>query len=404
LPPDRAAGGSARRAVAAFGLTSFFSDLAHEAVTSVLPLIVLTLGGAPALALGVIEGVSDAASALCKLAGGRLADRLRRLKPATVGGYLVTGIAVPAIGLATSWWQVLGLRTLGWCGRGLRNPMRDTLLVRSIPAEVRGRAFGIERAMDQCGAVLAPLVVILLLRSHLTVDGIVLWSLVPGLLAALAMAVLVREPRRDSQPVHDASGLVALAALPSSFRRLLVALLVFGSGDFAKTLLVFWAVGESVEIASVATYTRPILLYAGFNAVTVVAALAGGHLSDRLGRRPVLLAGYACGVASALVPVALPASTASAILALGLAGLQVGIEDSVERAWAADLAPEGKRGRAFGWVHAVNGVGDLVASALVGGLWALAGPRFAFGAAAALMAAGVLLMARFRPVAADRRP
>jgi MFS family permease len=364
-------------------------------VTSVLPLLVLAFGGVPALALGLIEGVSDAAAAFCKLAGGSLADRLRRLKPATVGGYVLTGVAIPAIGLATAWWHVLVLRAAGWCGRGFRNPMRDTLLVRSVPAESRGRAFGVERAMDQCGAVLAPLIVIVFLREHVPVDRIILWAIVPGLLAAVAMAVLVRERPRE-KPADDVGSrrVPALASLPPAFRRFLLALLVFGSGDFAKTLLVLWAVGEAISITPDSGYTTPILLYAGFNAVTVVAALAGGRLSDHLGRRPVLVTGYAVGVLAALVPVVLTASVPAAALALGLSGVLVGVEESVERAWAADLAPEGKRGRAFGWVHAVNGIGDLIASALVGGLWAAAGARVAFGAAALLMIAGALLMGR----------
>ena len=149
---------------------------------------------------------------------------------------------------------------------------------------------------------------------------------------------------------------------------------MFGSGDFAKTLLVLWAIGTSVEVGHAAGYAVPILLYAGFNVVTVVAALAGGRLSDSLGRKRVLTFGYAVGAAAAVVPVVVPASIPAAAVALGLSGILVGIEEAVERAWAADLAPEGRHGRAFGWVHAVNGVGDLVASVLVGGLWALVGP------------------------------
>jgi MFS family permease len=391
-PRERA---ESRRAVLAFGATSFFSDLAHEAVTSVLPLLVLALGGAPTLALGLIEGVSDAAAAFCKLFGGRLADRLPRLKPATVGGYVVTGVAIPAIGFAASWWQIMVLRTVGWCGRGLRNPLRDTLLVRSVPAHARGRAFGVERAMDQCGAVLAPLVVILLLQNRMSVDRIVLWALVPGLLAAVAMLVLVRERPREPARADGGTGRIpALATLPPTFRRFLLALFVFGSGDFAKTLLVLWALGQGVSISADSGYTTPILLYAGFNAVTVGAALVGGRLSDRIGRRRVLVAGYAAGVLGALVPVVAPASIAAASVALALSGVLVGVEESVERAWAADLSVEGKRGRAFGWVHAINGLGDLIASGLVGGLWYAAGAPVAFGAAALLMAAGTALVSR----------
>jgi MFS family permease len=384
-----------RRAVFAFGVTSFFSDLAHEAVTAVLPLLVLMLGGAPALALGLIEGVSDALSAFCKLAGGQLADRLRRLKPATIAGYAATGVAMPAIGLAAAWWHVLLLRTLAWCGRGFRSPIRDALFTRSVPAARRGRAIGVERAMDQAGAVAAPLLVILLLREGVSVPNVVLLSIIPGLLAVLTLLALVREEPRAPARARE-PGVPDLGTLPGSFRRLLVALLVFGSGDFAKTLLVLWALGENARITESAALTGAILLYAGFNAVTIVSALFGGRLSDRFGRRRVLVVGYAAGVAAAAVPVFLDPSFAAGAVALAFAGVVVGIEESVERAWAADLAPEGRRGRAFGWIHATNGVGDMIASGLVGGIWALAGPSVAFGAAAGLMAAGTLLITRVR--------
>jgi MFS family permease len=357
-------------------------------------MLVFALGGAPALALGLIEGVSDAAAAFCKLAGGRLADRLGRLKPATAAGYVVTGVAIPAIGLATAWWQMLVLRTIGWCGRGLRNPMRDTLLVRSIPEGDRGRAFGVERAMDQAGAVLAPLIVIAMLRAGVSVQRVVLWAIVPGLLAALALIVLVREragPGSGSAAPAPDSG-----PATATFRKFLTALFVFGAGDFAKTLLVLWAFGQSLAIGAGSGYAAPILLYAGFNAVTVVAALAGGRASDAVGRKPVLVFGYAIGALAAAVPVFVPASLGAGAAALALSGILVGIEEAVERAWAADLAPQGRHGRAFGRVHAVNGVGDLVASVLVGGLWEAAGPPVAFGAAAVLMAAGTLMIARIR--------
>jgi MFS family permease len=172
-----------------------------------------------------------------------------------------------------------------------------------------------------------------------------------------------------------------------------VVLAVFGSGDFAKTLLVLWAVGESVALGASGGVTTAILLYAGFNATTVLAALAGGRLSDHFGRGPLLTAGYAAGACAALCPVLVPPSIAAGALALVLSGILVGIEETVERAWAADLAPEGRRGRAFGYVHAVNGVGDMIASVLVGAIWAAAGPGIAFASAAVLMAAGSILAA-----------
>jgi MFS family permease len=196
--------------------------------------------------------------------------------------------------------------------------------------------------------------------------------------------------------------LPAVQSLPKSFKRFLAALFVFGSGDFAKNLLVLWAIGTTVSIATRGSVTLAILLYAGFNLVTVVAALVGGRLSDHFGRKRVLLFGYACGVIGGACPVVFAPSALTGAIALGLSGVLVGIEEAVERAWAADLAPEGKRGRAFGYVHTLNGVGDFVASALIGGLWAAFGARIAFGVAAVLMAVGALLLARLPEGAAPR--
>ncbi len=400
-PKTPSGGRGGRRAVLAFGLTSFFSDLAHEAASAILPVFLAGLG-APPLGLGLVEGTSDAASAFVKLKAGRIADSLRRLKPATAAGYLLTGFAIPAIAAATAWWHVLVLRTAAWMGRGFRSPLRDTLLVRAVPEDRRGAAFGLERAMDQTGALLAPLAVVALAALGLHESRILILTLIPGLLAPLCLGLLVRESPRPAAAAAPTGAAPAISPPAGDLRRLLEALLVFGSGDFAKTLLVLWSLGDQAAFDA-ATLTTGAFLYAGFNGVTVVAAAAGGRLSDTLGRRPVLLFGYVAGTAAAVVPVLCPPSLAAGAIALLLSGILVGIEESVERAWASDLVPGGRRGRAFGLVHATNGIGDLIASALVGILWTAIGPRPAFGVAALLMAAGCVLTARLRSAPAFSR-
>lgn len=394
-----------RRVVAGFGLVSLFSDLAHEAFTAVLPLFLATLG-APPIALGLVEGASDAGATLCKLWAGSVADRARRLKPLAVAGYVVTALAVPSMAWARVWTAVLGLRVLAWLGRGFRSPLRDTLLAATVSAERRGAAFGLERAMDQVGAVLAPVAVLLLVQAGTDIPGIVKLTVVPGVLSALAFLLLVPERRREGDRAEggkeeEAAPSPAAGSSPevseeTPLRRLLVALGVFGSGDFAKTLLVLWALGPRALEGGVTagTITAGVTLYMVFNAVTVGAAWLGGRLSDSIGRQKVLLFGYLCGTAGAAVPAVLEASVAAAVAALALSGVLVGIEEAVERAWAVDLAGRGRRGRALGLVHAVNGVGDLLASALVGGVWTWVGPRPAFALAAGLMLAGTVLTAR----------
>jgi len=374
--------------VKAWGVASFFSDLSHEAVTSVMPALLIGLGAGP-VSLGVIEGLSDALASVAKFLGGKSADTFRRLKPWVVGGYLLTSLAMPAVAWAKSWGWVLGLRGVAWIGRGFRSPMRDTLLVRTIPAGLEGRAFGLERAMDQCGALLAPLLAAALLFWGWSVHRIVALTLLPGLLCVLVVAFFVKEHPR---PRRRSGGAVE-APVSKVFRHYLLALGVFGSGDFAKILLVLWALGpDASEGAPLVTFGRAALLYAFFNLVTVVSAYLGGLLSDSRGRKPILVVAYGVGALGALVPVLASPGWVTGAFALFLSGCLVGAEESVERAWASDLAGD-RHGHAFGWMHTINGLGDLIASATVGWLWETTSPQIAFGAAASLMGLGALLTA-----------
>jgi sugar phosphate permease len=222
------------RAVVGFGIASFLSDMGHEAATAALPALLLTLG-APAAALGIIEGVADGLSSFAKLGGGWLADRPRLRKLIAVGGYLVTGIASGVYALATAWPHVLAARSAGWLARGVRGPARDTMLADSVAEELRGRAFGFHRAMDTLGAVVGPALAALLI-SQLPTRDVFLWALVPGVLAAVAFAGLVR---RDDRPTPSPQPFWrSIASLPPRFRRFLVAVFLFGLGDFARMLLI----------------------------------------------------------------------------------------------------------------------------------------------------------------------
>ncbi len=380
--------------VRAWGAVSLFSDLSHEGFTSLLPAFLVSIGASP-IALGVIEGASDALSAVAKLWGGRIADRARRLKHTTLLGYLLTTLAIPCIALARSWPFIAVLKTVGWIGRGFRSPLRDTLLVRAVHPGARGRAFGLERALDQTGAAIAPIAVFLLVSLSLDLRTIIALSVLPGIVAVSLLGAFVREHPRPFAREAPGSG-SAPQPLGAPMKRFLAAVALFGCGDFAKTLLVLWALGATAGSIDPTVVGAGVLLYGWFNLVTVGAAWGGGRLSDRVGRRPVLVASYLVGAAGAAVPVLSAPGWVAGAVAVGLSGLLVGAEESVERAWAADLAG-GRHGRAFGLLHTINGVGDLVASAGVGMLWAWKGPAVAFGAAAALMTAGALLTTTIRP-------
>jgi len=244
--------------------------------------------------------------------------------------------------------------------------------------------------MDQVGAVLAPMAVLLLVACSVGLRTIVALSLLPGLVAITLLLVFVREHGRSSTPDQAPVPPGERVPIGRPMRRLLTAVAVFGCGDFAKTLLVLWALGPAGGLLTPTALGTGVVLYALFNIVTVGSAYMAGRLSDNVGRKPVLGASYLIGAAGAAVPVLLPAGLGAGALALALSGVMVGAEESVERAWAADLAGR-LPGRAFGLLHSINGLADLAASAGVGLVWTLAGPEAAFGAAALLMAAGACL-------------
>src|ERR1700734_3741148 len=177
------------RGVLGIGLASLCSDWGHEAATAILPAFLASLR-APAFALGVIEGVSDGLSSFAKLAGGWIADHPKWRKPTGILGYFATGFSTFAYAFAHSWPAVLIMRALGWTGRGSRGPSRDTLLADAVAPDQQGRAFGFERAMDTLGAVLGPLCATALI-GLIGARGVLKWTLVPGLAAAVAFAFLV---------------------------------------------------------------------------------------------------------------------------------------------------------------------------------------------------------------------
>ncbi|HET8714294.1 MAG TPA: MFS transporter [Holophagaceae bacterium] len=384
--------------------TSFLSDLGHEAMSALLPAFLAALGLPPA-ALGAVEGVGDAASSFMKLGAGWVSDRLGRRKALVVLGYAATGLASGLTALATGFGGVLGAKTFGWMGRGLRGPLRDALLTDAIPAEARGRAFGFHRAGDTLGAILGPALAAALLawgaaRGHAGLPWLrtlLVISLVPGLLAALVFAWAVPERRRGGGrafPFRE-----ALRAMPARFRGYLTGVGLFGCGDFAHTLLILAAtqlLAPALGPGKAAAWG--VSLYVLHNAVYALAAYPAGALADRFrAHRRLLGLGYLAG---ALMPVLLAgaflrgqAGLGLMALIFGLGGLVNGIQDTLEGATTADLAPPEHRGLAFGLLGAVNGAGDLLSSAGVGLLWTWH-PAVAFLAAAALMALGGLVTLR----------
>ena len=393
------------RSTVGVSLASLFSDVSHELATAVLPTVMLGLGAGSG-ALGLIEGSADGISALAKLWGGVHADRVPRHKPLAAVGYLATALGTAAIGYCTQGWQVLLCRTAAWLGRGSRSASRDLLMVGATPPESQGKAFGMERAGDAFGAVLGPLLALLLIHQGTAPREVMRWSVIPGVLAFLCIAVVVTE--RPTGPASNPRSLRAsLAGTGAPFKRYLLGLMAFGTGDFSRTLLILFATQHvQGSLFSLSSATLAIWLYVLHNAVSSLAAFPLGALTDWLGRKPVLVSGYVVAAATTL-GFALAPPTPGALVALFIAsGLYIACQEVAEKAFAVELLPKEVKGTGLGVMAAVNGVGDMLSSAMVGTLWAQfpERPALGLGLAAGLQLVGALVMSTTPRLGTTRPP
>lgn len=381
--------------VLGIGLASLFSDWSHEIATTAMPAFLATMGVAAAW-LGVIEGVSDGLSSFAKMASGFYTDRLQRRKGIAVAGYLVTAIATASFALATNAWHVLAARATAWLGRGVRTPVRKALLAASVSSDAYGRAFGLERMMDTLGAIIGPLSALFLLQiSAHNYRFLFLCTLIPGLLAAAVIAFLVREKKRAPVP-HISFG-ERLRLLPALYRRFLVAVGLFGSGDFAHTLLILLATQKLTPSLGLARATTiAVTLYVLHNVFYASFSFVAGWLADRMRKNALLALGYALAGVMAIAIILLPASIWTFILVFGAGGIYVAVEETVEDSLCAELVPGDHHGMAFGLLATVNGIGDFLSSIIVGALWSAFGTPMAFGYSAVLFFSGALLVARLQ--------
>jgi MFS family permease len=385
--------------VGAVAAASFFSDSGHEVTTSVLPAFLTGTLGASAAALGVIDGISDALIGVMKLIGGPLAnDPLRRARTAS-GGYLGTAVATGVIGAAVTVWQVGALRAIAWLSRGLRSPARDALLASLSPTSARGRAFGLERAGDNLGAVAGPLMAAGLV-AWIGVRPTLYLAAVPGLFAALAIILAARASRRGAHTRRESSPrrLELRALRDAGMLRALVPMLLFEFGNLATTLLILRATQLlTSQQRSVTTATSiAILIYAGHNLIATLASLLAGWWYDRAGPRWVFATGAAAYVIAYGAFAADVHSTIAIVLAFAAAGAGIGLAEPTESAVVAQLLPDRLRGSGFGVLGAVQATGDVVATVVAGLLYTLASPAVAFGYAAAWMTLAVIASGTLR--------
>ena len=388
------------------GFTSLFTDAATEIIYPLLPVYLRQVLGASATSLGIIEGVAEGVNSLLKLISGWLADRRTRRRPLVIIGYAISSVARPLIALTTAWQQVLLIRALDRTGKGIRGAPRDAMLARFATASSRGRIFGFHRAMDHTGAIVGPLIAtIFLFFFPGEYRTLFLLTAIPGA-AAVAMLFWVQEPDADirsdppaapTKQLHErGSQAPSLSAarniepqgrspLPGRLYAVLGIILLFSLGNSADAFLLLRltdALGSAALIP---------LLWAGLHVVKASLSTWGGGLSDRLGRKRVIVIGWAI---YALVYLGFATATSAIVFVAWFLfyGVYFALAEGSEKALVADLTPPARHGAAFGLYNAALGVGTLAASVAFGFFYDRFGAPIAFGIGAALAAIAALLL------------
>ena len=365
-------------------LASLFADISTEMLYPVLPIFLTQTLKASGSVVGLVEGLAGATQNIVQGFSGSLSDKLQRRKLVALVGYLLTAIAKPLMGAATVWQGVLGGRFLDRLGAGARSAPRDALIASSVEEADRGRAFGLEGVGDNTGAFLGPLLAILLLIVlHLDIRLVFYLAVIPGLLAFL-MVLLVEE--RPVEATAKSKIDISLRRFPKAYWKYLLATALFGIGNSSNAFLIL----QTNDIG--ASLTTTILIYAGFNLVAALISYPAGFLSDRLGRRNILVLAFAIFMVTYL-GFALTRNVALIAVLFVFYGLYQGIFRSVGKALASDYVPEQLRASGVGWYNTTEGLCGLVASLVAGWLWDEVGHAtvFLFGAAFAVVGAIALL-------------
>ena len=376
------------RSVIALGVVSLLTDASSEMIYPLLPLFLTGTLGATAAMLGVIEGAAETTAGLLKLWSGTLSDRLRRRKPLVFAGYLLSSVARPFVAVAGAVWHVLAIRLTDRVGKGVRGAPRDALLADATTPDVRGRAYGFHRAMDHLGAAIGPAIAFVLLSAAVGVElRTVFWlAAIPAALSVVVLAAFVREAPRPFTPDKPVRRIGAWHALPAPMRRYLGIVLLFTLSTASDAFLLLRASDLGVSIALI-----PVL-WGVHNIVKSALSTPAGALSDRLGRRPLIAAGWVLYAVTYLGFAFAGETWHVWVLFVAYSGFYA-LTEGAEKAFVADLVPAEHRGTAFGWFHLVVAVGALPASVVFGFLWTWGSAGLAFGVSAtlALAAAGLIL-------------
>lgn len=365
---------------------SLFADISTEMLYPVLPVFLTQTLKASGSIVGLVEGFAQATQNIVQGFSGALSDKLQKRKAIALAGYLLAAIAKPLMGLSTAWQGVFGARLLDRLGAGSRSAPRDALIASSVDKENRGRAFGLEGVGDNAGAFLGPLLAVFLLYAlHVGMRAIFYLAIIPGLLAFF-MVLLVKE--RPAAVAAKSKIDVSLRQFPKGYWRYLLVTALFGLGNSSNSFLILRTqdIGSSLQTT--------IVIYAMFNLVAAAISYPAGFLSDKLGRKNVLLVAFVIFLVAYLGFALAPNILVVAMLFV-FYGLYQGIFRAVGKALASDFVPQRLRASGIGWYETTLGLLQLVASVVAGLLWAQVGHAsvFYYGATfAAVGSIGLLLL------------
>ncbi|MEO0292915.1 MAG: MFS transporter [candidate division WOR-3 bacterium] len=371
------------RNVKALGIVSLLNDAASEMIYPLLPVFLVSVLGAGPGILGIVEGISESTASLLKLISGWVSDKIRKRKFLIFIGYFLSGLGRPLIGLAGMWWQVAFIRFLDRLGKGIRTSPRDALISLSTPSEKKGKSFGFHRAMDHLGAIIGPIFAVILLKFGLSLKSLFLSSLLPGIITIIIVTLFVKEKEFKN---NFRKNIGDFSVLSKNFKLYLFIIILFTLGNSSDAFLILKAKDTGIGVNFI-----PIL-WILLHFVKMVSSIPGGELSDKIGRRKVIAAGW---IIYALIYLGFGFSfKAFHIWSLfALYGIFFGLTEGVEKAFVSDLVNKESQGTGFGLYHLTVGIAAFPSSVIFGFIWQKFGSfsAFAYGAFLGIIASILLL-------------
>ncbi|MDP4087064.1 MAG: MFS transporter [Bacillota bacterium] len=373
------------------GCISFLTDLSSEMIVPILPLFLTSVLHTQVGTIGIIEGVAESTASVLKLFSGWLSDQMGKRKPLMMIGYGLSNLIKPLFAITTSGWQVLLIRFGDRFGKGVRGAPRDALIADSTTKKDRGKAFGFHRAMDTLGAVIGPLIAYIVLRSHTGhYRTVFLISAIPGILSVLVLLFFLKEKKQEKSSSVRELPKIRFKGMGRQFISFTLISTLFALGNSSDAFLILEAKHVGMQEALIP------LAYLAFNLAYTFTSIPTGILSDRIGRKPVIIGGYVI-FAIIYLGFGLVHQPLGIWILFVFYGLYYAATEGIQKAYVSDIIPEGSRGTGIGTFNAITGLAALPASILAGFMWQFLGPLATFGTSSILaLLAAILLLIKYK--------